>query len=924
MDRLRGGGLAGSANGLTPVIRRFPELRRLLRIDRGRATVDRAVDDELQFHFDMTMRELMADGMSPDDARREAERRFGDLRSTRERLSAIDRSRVDQRQRAEWWSAFAQDFRYAVRGLRLKPWFAAAVILTLGLGIGANAAMFGVVDRLLFRPPAYLNAPDRVTRVYLVRGFREGENVSSFTGYRRYLDLRENTTSFDAMTPYYVNNLAVGTGDATKEMRVAMSNADLWKLFDVKPVIGRFFVESEDVPPLGTRVAVLAYSFWQAEFGGRSDALGAAIDIGPAKYTVIGIAPKDFNGFALDPVVAFVPQAADNGALGRGGNDNPWYKTYSMTWFEVFARRKPGVSVDAATRDLTNAYLLSYRQQVAERPKTAPVAIAKPHAIAGPVLENRGPNEQSDAKVAAWLIGVAAVVLLIACANVANLLLARAFKRRREIAVRIALGVSRGRLLMQLLTESLLLAVLGGVAGVAIAQWGGGVMRKLLLNETSVGAAVVDVRLLGFAAALSLAAGLITGLAPALQTGRGDVAAALKAGAREGVVHRSRLRVGLLVAQAALSVVLLVGAGLFLRSLSNVENVRMGYDADRLAWVRPVARGVKRDSAQQVALARALLDRAKTVPGVEHASRALTVPFWSTWEFSIYVAGIDSASRMGSFTLQAGSPDFFATMGTRILRGRAFNEADGEHSPLVMVVGESMARKLWPGEDPIGKCVRVNADTMPCTTVIGVAEDVRRGSIARTEMHYYMPIDQFSPQNGGLFVRTRGPAEDRAEEIRRALQPIMSGGSYVTVTPLATIIAPQIRSWKLGAMMFSIFGALALVIAAVGLYSVIAYNVTQRTHEMGVRVALGAQGADVVRLVVGEGLRIVLPGVLLGALIALGAGRWITPLLFQVSPKDPPVMVGVVVTLVVVAVTASWLPARRAARVDPSEALRAD
>jgi ABC-type antimicrobial peptide transport system permease subunit len=235
-----------------------------------------------------------------------------------------------------------------------------------------------------------------------------------------------------------------------------------------------------------------------------------------------------------------------------------------------------------------------------------------------------------------------------------------------------------------------------------------------------------------------------------------------------------------------------------------------------------------------------------------------------------------------------------------------------------------MVKKLWPNEDAIGKCVRINADTAPCTTVIGIAEDVRRQSMAETEMHYYMPADQFNPNVGGLFVRTRGAAKDKAEEVRRALQPLMDGGSYVTVTPMTTIIANQIRSWRLGALMFSIFGALALVLAAIGLYSVIAYNVTQRTHEMGVRVALGAQARDVIRLIVSEGLRIVLPGVALGAVLALLAGKWIAPLLFQVSPKDPPVLVGVVTILVAVAMVASWLPARRAARVDPNQALRAD
>jgi ABC-type antimicrobial peptide transport system permease subunit len=241
-----------------------------------------------------------------------------------------------------------------------------------------------------------------------------------------------------------------------------------------------------------------------------------------------------------------------------------------------------------------------------------------------------------------------------------------------------------------------------------------------------------------------------------------------------------------------------------------------------------------------------------------------------------------------------------------------------------MVASESMVKKLWPNEDGIGKCVRINADTAPCTTVIGIAEDVRRESMSETEMHYYMPADQFQPNVGGLFVRTRGSAANKAEEVRRALQPLMDGGSYVTVTPMTTIIAGQIRSWRLGALMFSIFGALALVLAAIGLYSVIAYNVTQRTHEMGVRVALGAQAHDVIRLIVSEGLRIVLPGVALGAVLALLAGKWIAPLLFEVSPKDPPVLVGVVAILVAVATIASWLPARRAARVDPNQALRAD
>ncbi|HEX4681644.1 MAG TPA: ABC transporter permease, partial [Gemmatimonadaceae bacterium] len=341
---------------------RFPGLRRFMRLDRGSASIEHAVDDELQFHFDMTMRDLMSSGMNERDARRETERRFGDLQRTRERLTSIDRSRVGRERRAEWWSAFAQDLRYAVRGLRLSPGFALAVIVTLGLGIGANATMFGIVDRLLFRPPAFLVAPDRAGRVYFGSSYRGTENIGSYTGYQPYLDLRTNTRSFDAMTPFYVPRLAIGAGDVTREMKVGAGDADLWRMFDVKPVIGRFFTAQECAPPNGADVAVLSYAFWQTQFGGRKDAIGARLDIGAAKYTVIGVAPEGFNAFSSQPIVAFIPVAAHAAAEGYGGVKNPWYSTYNMTWLEVFARRKPGVTAAEASADLTHAYQLSYKR----------------------------------------------------------------------------------------------------------------------------------------------------------------------------------------------------------------------------------------------------------------------------------------------------------------------------------------------------------------------------------------------------------------------------------------------------------------------------------------------------------------------------------------------------------------------------------
>lgn len=902
---------------------RFPGIRRLLHVQRG-ANVERAVNDELQFHFDMTMRDLMARGMNEDDARKETQRRFGDVQRTRERLATIDRARIGQEHRAEWWSAFAQDLRYALRGLRLKPGFAASVIITLGLGLGANATMFGIVDRLLFRPPSMLIAPDRTGRVFVPRSYRGKEDLNSFIGYRRFLDLKQNTTSFDAMTPFYINSRAIGRGDATRTMNVAASDPDLWRMFDVKPVLGRFYGEDDNQPTDPHHVVVLSYGYWQTQYGGRKDALGDQIEIGALKCTVIGVAPEGFTGFSNTSVIGFIPTAS--AASTMSGPKDPWYATYHMSWFESYARRKPNVSATAANADLSRAHQLSYQKQVDAEPKeSTPIALAKPRGFVASVLPGRGPDPSSESKVASWLAGVAFVVLLIACANVANLLLARALKRRREIAVRIALGVSRGRLFMQLITESLLLAVFGGVAGLAIAQWGGAIMRRALLDADTVAiSAFGDRRLVLFVVVLAAAAGLLTGLVPALQTGRSDIAATLKAGAREGTVHRSPLRVGLLVAQAALSVILLIGAGLFVRSLVNVKNIRLGYDADRLLWVDMNWRGMKVDSLQKMALNRQMMDRVKALPGIDNASRALTVPFNRTWSLSLFVPGIDSVDKLGEFTMQAGSPELFATMGTRIIRGRGLTSADRADAPRVVVINEAMAKKIWPGQDALGKTMRINSDTNPVTTVVGIAEDVRRGNLNEAEPHYYLPIDQFRFNDDGLFIRTKTDAADYSESVRRTLQTMMPGISYVTVTPMTKIMEYKTRSWTLGATMFAVFGLLALVLAAIGLYSVIAYNVAQRVHEMGVRVALGAQARDVVRLIVREGLGIVIPGVALGAIIALFASRWLAPLLFDVSPKDPAVVSAVLATLVVVAIAASWIPATRAARVDPNEALRAD
>lgn len=826
--------------------------------------------------------------------------------------------------------AIWQDIRYAARGMRQTPGFALAVVLTLGLGIGANAAMFGVTDRLLFRPPAFMQEPDRVHRVYLVRTFDGKENFGSYFQYTRFKDLQRWTTSFDVAAAQSTTETAVGVGEDAREMQIGAVSASFFNLFDIRPERGRFFTAAEDTTPTGAAVVVLSYPFWQSRYGGRDDALGQQLKISKVDYTIIGVTPPDFAGTNTERIpVAWVPITtyASNEFNWNPKDPDNWYQKYNISWMQMFVRRKPGITNEQATADLTNAFRRSYEAQRQMSPQTTLAEIAKPRAIAGSVLAARGPQPSEVSKMARWVSGVALIVMLIAAANVANLLLARALRRRREVAVRLALGVSRGRLVAQLLTESLLLALMGGLAGLVIAQWGGAILRSQFL-PTGERLSIVDSRTLLFAGAAILFVGLVTGLAPALQSGRGDLATSLKAGAREGTYHRSRTRVALLVIQGALSVVLLVGAGLFVRSLDNVRSLRMGYDIDPILWVGVEERGEKLTDEEKSALRDRLADAARELPSVANASRAVTVPFYMQWDESIFVQGIDTArlNAMGSMLIQGAAPQYLETVGTRLLRGRFIQATDTKDSPKVMVVSESMSRALWPGQDALGQCVRIGADTNPCTEVVGIAEDIRANDdfAKDKKFFYYRPITQTAASSGGLFVRTRGSAAAEAESVRRALQKLMPGSSYVTAQPMAQIFAPNIRSWRLGATMFVAFGSLALVLAAIGLYSVIAYNVVQRTHELGVRVAFGAQVKDVMRLVLGEGLRLTLVGIALGGAVALFAGKWIAPLLFNVKPTDPLVLGGVVGVLLLTATLASLIPALRAARVDPNVALRSD
>jgi putative ABC transport system permease protein len=904
----------------------IPGLRRFLRIDRGTSSVDRDLDEELRFHFDMTAEELVKRGLTPDQARREAARRFGDIDRHREHLRAIDTDRLKQRRRVEIWSTLAQDLRYALRGLRKNPGLAAVVAITLGLGIGANATMFGIVDRLLLRPPEYLADPTTAHRVYIGQTFDGQEHFSSNISYKRYLDLRDGATSLSGTAAFFNTGIVYSEGEDAREMRTGMVSGSFWSFFHARPVLGRFFTPEEDRVPEGSPVAVLGHGYWQSKYGGSPDVIGKSIRIGRKIYTIIGVAPERFTGMDLRTMAAFIPITSGANDLfgGRSSDPTRYYTTYNMSWMEMLVRRKPGVSVEMATADLTTVARRSYAAQAGERQLARPVDRVPPRVVVGSTLRERGPKQGQDSKVATWLAGVSLVVLLVACANVANILLARAFRRRREVAVRLALGISRGRLLAQLLTESVVLALIGALAGLVIAHLGGGMLRAMLLPDVAWQSTLADARVLSVAGIAALAAGLFVGIAPAFQAIRSDVAAALKSGGAKSGLHRSRLRTTLLVFQAALSVILLVGAGLFVRSLHNVRTTDLGYDPERVIFVNSEMRGIRLAEAERAALTRRLVDRARQLAGVEAVGRTLTVPFYINSNQDLTVPGIDSVNRLGDFYYHAVSDGYFEAMGTRILRGRPITTADRPGAQRTMVVSQSMAKKLWPGKDALGQCVKVGADSVPCTIVVGVAEDIRRGSFDEQQgLQYYVSADQ-AESFGGFFVRTRRNTEQDAERIRRELQRLMPGVSYVNATPLQHILDENSRAWQLGATMFTVFGGLGLLLAAVGLYAVMAYNTAQRTHELGVRIALGAQAGDVVRLVVAGGLRVAVVGVAIGAAVALVAGKFIAPLLFNISPKDPGTFALVAVTLLATAVLASVVPAWRATRVDPNVALRTE
>jgi predicted permease len=800
-----------------------------------------------------------------------------------------------------------QDLRYALRTFARSPALVAAAVVCLALGIGANATIFGVVDTLLFRPPPHVQDPGRVTRLYFRRNHPPfGTATSSITGYPLYTSIRDAAHAFNGLAAFtYPQRASLGRGADAKRVDLVLASASFFPLLGVRPALGRFFTADEDRPG-GPAIVVLSFGLWRSAFGGDSAVIGRQLQLGRGSYTVIGVAPERFTGVNLDNVDLWAPIAAATHELM-----GPDYMNRGSYFLQIIGRLGSGGSATAARQ----ATLVFRADDVySGRDSNAVVLL-------GPVQHARGPEMSQNAKVSIWLAAVAVIVLLVACANVANLLLARSLQRQRDVAIRVALGAGWWRLTRQVLIESLVLAIAGGIAALFVTLWAGPLIRAFLLPDTPAFTEPLDARVLAFTAAVALLTGIVVGAVPAWQLARRDLTPALKAGAGEGRYQRSGLRSALLVGQVALTVVLIVGAGLFTRSLRNVEGQNFGFDPAHTLLVTTDLRAAGYTPAQINAVHLQILARLEALPGIEAAAATVAHPLGYATAWSVSVPGRDSIPRLssGGPYYQQVTPGYFAATGTPV-RGRAFTSADRAGS--VAIVNETMARLLWPGENAIGKCFVAGEKT--CAEVIGVVPDARRfQAVEDATMTFYVP---FSGAGNGfitaLVVRPRGQPKDWIATVRSAIQETAPNLPFASVTPLAELLAPSIRPWRLGTAMFSGFALLALVLSAVGLYGVLAYIVTQRTHEMGVRVAMGAQRWDVQRLMVSHGVRVAAVGAALGGLAGLVAGRVLSSLLYGVSPRDPLVLFAAVLVPVVVAAVASYLPARRASRVDPVVALR--
>jgi predicted permease len=892
-------------------------LRRLRSLSRRRELDDR-LDDEIRFHVEQQIEKNRRAGMGPDEARRQALIRFGGVEQARERTR--------DEFRAAALENLARDVRYGLRSLRRHPGFSAMAVLSLAIGIGANSAIFGVVRAVLFRESPLVE-PETLVNIYEVRSAR-GFNPMSYPNIE---DLRDDTT--EVFSGIAASTFAFAPIDGGGTGAMVMGEAvtgGAFALLGVKPLLGRAILPEDDVARGGHPVVMLGHGYWQRAFGGDPNVVGRTIRMGGRPYIIIGVSPASYNGGTAVLTPAFyVPMAMANELMGIDMlGDRDFHSFY------VRARLAPGVTRPQAER----AAALVAESLSRERPEGWDPG--QQFALVPTAEVQIAPGLDPLLQAAVWvLMGVVGLVLLLACANLASFLLARALDRGQEVAVRRALGATRGALVRQLLVESTLLGVFGAVVGLVLAL---GLFRALVWLDLPLPfglkldlhfgldtTALFDWRVLTLTAAAGIAAGIVLGLVPAVQGTRADLGSALKSCSRGNVPGPLRWRNALVIGQIAMSLVLLVGAGVFLRSWQQMLAVDPGFGTAPAAvlglWM-PVGRSTPEYAIQRT---RNVLERFRAIPGVEAASLIWPLPLDFNTSSTLFTVD-GQAPPPGEEAIRAERSivdgQFFATAGMSIVAGRTFNDGDRRDGQPVAIISQAMARRYWPNGDALGRLIRRPDPAEADLVVVGVASDINVRSLGEPPRDViYETYTQMGASPMFNFVVRAGTSSDRmSPALMAAAQELDASLQLVTFTTLAKHLAMSRLPSQMGAFMLSAFAAMAMALAAIGVYGLVRYTVAARTREVGIRMALGADAAGVARLLTSHGLRLVVVGGVIGVAASLLAARVLATLLFGVRTFEPVALAGAPLVLGVAAWLAAYLPARRASRTDPLAALRTE
>ena len=874
---------------------------------RTRQDVAAEVKQELESHLDMVAERLRSGGLSHAEARAEAERRFGDLQFTQQYCRAESLRRERERRRVTFLDELRQDLRYAVRSLRRSPGFALTALLTLALGIGANTAIFSVVRGVLLEPLPFAEA-DRIARVW---------HVNAATGILRgavsepnFLDWRRESRVTETMAGFFYADGGTGidlTGDGEPErLRSALVTDGFFEVLRTPALVGRTLIEEDHVPGKN-RVAVLGHGLWATRFGSDRAIQGRSITLNGEPFVVAGVMPPSFTYPADNAIDVWIPLSYFGpDMIGRERNKG---------FLSVIARMKPGITTGALRTELAAAST----RLAAEYPENA----GWTDVVVTPIRDSIVGEVRTPLLV---LLVAVAMVLLITCVNLASLLLARATSRARELAMRAALGAGRGRIARQLLTESLTLTLTGGLLGVGL---GLAAVRALTASGGAelprADAIRVDGVVLAFTLGLSVLSGLLFGLVPVLRAASGDLQGTLRAGARGSVGGGGqRLRSGLVVAEVALAVILVIGAGLATKSFVRLLSVDPGFRSENALVARMSVGPAHNTPDASMAYYQTVLDRVRAVPGVLTAGVARDLPMVGNGE--LVRPGIGGRANQGgqlpAAQIHQVSTDYFKAMGIPLQAGRSFEPGDRPGAPLVLVVNQELARRFWPGESALGKFLVFGTTSVP---IIGIVGDVRqRGLAEAVEPTIYIHVAQNFRSGMSIVARTAGDPLSYAGAVRQAIWSVDRNQTISEVTTLDAILGRAVARPRLIAWLLALFGAIGLALGVLGIYGVLAYAVTQRKQEIGVRVALGATPRAVLGLVIGKGMLLAGIGVVIGLGGAYLLTRSMQTVLYGIRPTDPVTFGQVVVVLLGAALLASWLPARRAVKIDPVNALRSD